>query len=386
MRLSASEQELRSLLLNLGESLPTGERKLTKEEIREFHEAQRLARLAGLDGSCADMLSALRGNLASPDEISVEEISPRLIPVHAESLESKVFAAATLTWSIPVSQGFGRRMRFLVRDQSNGKLIGIMGLADPVFNLRPRDAWVGWSAEQRKERLVHVMDAFVLGALPPYNRLLGGKLVALLAASTEVVRHFRRKYGGSEGIISEKRKNPRLVLLTTTSALGRSSIYNRLRIPGSVEYLTDVELERVPTWFTQGYGHFHVDGDLFSRLQGVLERRGHPYAKGNRFGDGPNWKVRVIRQAIRELGLSSELLRHGIQRQVFVVPLAENTRAFLLGRSKTPRYITLRVSEIAEFWRRRWGLPRSQRCPSWRNWSHDELLRGIEQLRARSSQ
>ena len=102
-------------------------------------------------------------------------------------------------------------MRYLVWDKNNGKLIGIIGLTDPVFNLTPRDAWVGWDASERRERLVHTMDAFVLGALPPYSRILGGKLVALLATSSEVVKHFRAKYSNYKGIISEKKKNPRLV-------------------------------------------------------------------------------------------------------------------------------------------------------------------------------
>ena len=40
-------------------------------------------------------------------------------------------------------------------------------------------------------RLRNVMDAFVLGAVPPYRELLCGKLVAMLAASDEVRDAFR---------------------------------------------------------------------------------------------------------------------------------------------------------------------------------------------------
>ena len=77
-------------------------------------------------------------------------------------------------------------MRFIVWDDSNGKVLGILAIGDPVFNLRVRDEHIGWSAVDRKARLVNVMDAYVLGALPPYNTLLGGKLVAcLLRAHTQ---------------------------------------------------------------------------------------------------------------------------------------------------------------------------------------------------------
>ena len=215
--------------------------------------------MASMNGSFSDHLALLREYLANPCEIDVNKIKPFLSVVAAGTEDSHLFNAASLLWSVPVSRGFGRRMRYLVRDKSNGKLIGIIGLTDPVFNLTPRDAWIGWNADDRAERLIHTMDAFVLGALPPYNKILGGKLVALLAASSNVVRDFRRKYREYEGIISKKGKNPRLVLLTTSSALGRSSLYNRLRIPKSVAFLTGVENDRVSTWYTRGYGHFHIN-------------------------------------------------------------------------------------------------------------------------------
>ena len=79
-----------------------------------------------------------------------------------------------------------------------------------------------------RQRLRYVMDLFVLGVVPPYSFLLGGKLVALLATSNEVRTIFERKYAGRNALISHTQHNGTLALLTTTSALGRSSIYNRL--------------------------------------------------------------------------------------------------------------------------------------------------------------
>ena len=59
-------------------------------------------------------------------------------------------------------------------DNHNGKLIGIIAIGDPVFNLSVRDNLIDWDAQARGKRLVNIMDAYVLGALPPYNALLGG--------------------------------------------------------------------------------------------------------------------------------------------------------------------------------------------------------------------
>jgi hypothetical protein len=68
------------------------------------------------------------------------------------------------------------------------------------------------------------MDAFVLGAVPPYSSLLGGKLVAMLAASNEVRSAFKKKYSNQRSLIRRKKLDGRLALLITTSALGRSSL------------------------------------------------------------------------------------------------------------------------------------------------------------------
>lgn len=380
MKIIRGETVLREHLISFAKRLSASSSPRSKARIRSMHSGKRLAVMASMNGSFKHHLELLRNNLARPSEIDISSITPRLDAITAGTEDSHLFTAASLLWSVPVSKGFGRRMRYLVRDDYNGKLIGIIGLTDPVFNLTPRDAWVGWNSDDRKQRLTNVMDAFVLGALPPYNKILGGKLVALLATSTEMVSNFREKYRSYTGIISASKKDPRLVLLTTSSALGRSSIYNRLRIPNGVAYLTNIENDRVPTWHTQGYGHFHISNEMFAELKKVLIRRSHPYATGNRFGDGCNWRIRVIRQAAMELGVNMDVLKHGIRRPVYVVPLARNAREVLLGKSKRPIYMTSSVEKIAEYWRQRWAVPRAQRYPNWYNWNIGGVLTNLRRL------
>ena len=76
------------------------------------------------------------------------------------------------------------------------------------------------------------MDAYVLGALPPYNALLGGKLVACLLRSRDIYDDFAKAYGKTTGIISQKEKEARLLVVTTSSSMGRSSVYHRLKLGG----------------------------------------------------------------------------------------------------------------------------------------------------------
>jgi Domain of unknown function (DUF4338) len=303
----------------------------------------------------------LRKHFANGVDVTPDKISPRLELVTAGTWQSRLFRLASLTWSVPVSQGYGRRMRFLVWDEHNEKLIGLIALGDPVFNLRARDVAIGWTTKDREKRLVNILDAYVLGALPPYSHLLGGKLIASLLRTKEVRNAFKRRYAKSRGVISGKRKRPSLVMITTTSALGRSSVYNRLSLNG-FQILKSVG-------YTSGWGHFHIPDDLFAFVRRFLSAHDDEYASNNRFGDGPNWRLRAVRKALSLAGIDPNLLRHGINREVFLCHLACNAKGVLKGSAKRPRYQKLpRVSEIGQLARERWIIPRAMRRPEFSRW------------------
>jgi hypothetical protein len=257
-------------------------------------------------------------------------------------------------------------LRFLVIDDSNEKLIGLIGLGDPVYSLGPRDEWVGWSGSERKKRLTHVMDAFVLGAVPPYSFLLCGKLVAMLAASDTVRRAFRKKYGGARSVINRKLHDGRLALITTASALGRSSIYNRLRIEGRHLYRS--------VGFTKGSGDFHFSNGLYGAITEFAEKHCEPTAKQERWGIGFRNRREIVKKCLSALGLSSDLVYHGIEREVFVVPLARNSREFLRGEHSKLQWYQHSEAELFENFRHRWMLPRASWDEKFRSWSKDEWV------------
>lgn len=346
---------------------------LDKEGMRRLHAAavaQRVARARrGLERHEARLLR----RLAAGGEVVPERIRPRLVPVRARTEDELLFRWAALHWSIPVSSGYGRRLRFLVVDEDNDKLIGILGLGDPVFGLGPRDRWIGWDAAARKERLHHVLDAFVLGAVPPYSFLLCGKLVAMLAASNEVRAAFAEKYGAARpSLIRGRVLDGRLVLVTTTSALGRSSLYNR------VSYENRLLYHRVG--FTRGSGEFHFFNGVYRAVAQYVAQYHPPTAKNERWGRGFRNRREVVGKCLAGLGLSQELLYHGVRREVFVVPLAENAREFLRGEETTVRELDQSAADLFAYFRARWLLPRAarDRCyrdfdpASWRLWGPEE--------------
>jgi hypothetical protein len=77
--------------------------------------------------------------------------------------------------------------------------------------------------------------------------------------------------------------------------MGRSSVYNRLRLDG-VQYLKQIG-------YTSGWGHFHIHDKLYEKLRDYLRVIGHHYADSHGYGEGPNWRFRTTRTALEALGL-----------------------------------------------------------------------------------
>ncbi len=336
-----------------------------KDEIRCLHSLAVNHKRQRAEQSLRRYESELLSLVASGDEVVPERIDPRLEVVRPDSIESRFFRYASLHWSIPVSPGYGRRLRYVAYDDSNGKVIGLFGLGDPVYNLGARDKWIGWDAEARAQRLRNVMDLYVLGAIPPYSQLLCGKLLALLATSAEVQREFRRKYRGSVSKIARKPFDGRLALLTTTSALGRSSLYNRLRHSGRKVF------ERLG--YTIGTGEFHLSDGVYKDLRQLAVDNSEATAKHRDWGSGFRNKREIVRKSLSLLGLPSSYTMHGVKREVFAAPLAENAHRFLRGENIEMRgRHAVPAGELFAGFRERWLLPRSERRTEYRKYESSE--------------
>ncbi|ADQ40233.1 hypothetical protein Calkr_0701 [Caldicellulosiruptor acetigenus I77R1B] len=283
--------------------------------------------------------------LATPKEIVIERIKPKLIEVTSKE-DMELWKYATSFWSVPVTKGCGRRLRFLIFDENNNKLMGILGLRDPLIGLKVRDEYIGWDRETRLEKLYHVMTAYVLGAVPPYNRILGGKLVALLCKSDVILKAFKKRYTGRKTVIRGVEKPSELVLIDTMGAFGKSTIYNRLKGWKFVGYTT-------------GQTHLHLTvPELWEIIKEIVPEKEF---KTYRFGEGSNWKLRVTRKALQLLGFSKDILTTGWQRGYYICPLASNWCEYLLGEVEHPEYTVETVEELTQYWLKRWALPRKER-------------------------
>jgi hypothetical protein len=297
-------------------------------------------------------LDLARGNLAAGNDVLKSEIRPRIEVCETEK-QHDLFRIFRYFWSSPSSDYVGRRLRLLIRDDGirGSPVIGIAALGSSIIHIPDRDKWVGWDKTTRTSRIVYIMDAYVIGAMPPYNYLLGGKLVSYAIASDELRMIYRNKYAKAKTII-KKREASDLALVVTTSLYGRnSSQYNRLKYGKTLLYK--------PIGMTSGYGSLHISSETFgAMLQLAVEKKCNT---SNRFGDGPNWRMRVIRAACDELGLNSAvILKHSFQRGLFAVRLATNWRRFLKGDSGALIYRRMPLSDLADYWRDRWLRKRKQ--------------------------
>lgn len=284
-------------------------------------------------------------NLAEGKDLLESRIFPR-IELCKSQKQHDVFRILRYYWSSPYSEYIGRRIRLLIRDDGidGSPVIGIAAIGSSIIHIPDRDEWVGWDKETRTNNIIYIMDAYVLGALPPYNYLLGGKLMSYILASNEVRKIYKEKYAGRRTIIRQREADD-CVCLFTTGLYGNGSQYNRMKFKNRLLY--------IPIGYTTGFGTLHISNETFFAMQELLMEKGCLIKNG--FGDGPNWRMRVIRAACAIIGFDCDvLLRHSFKRGIYAIPLARNFRSFLLGRTDRPMYYNLPMEVLVKFWKERW--------------------------------
>lgn len=290
-----------------------------------------------------------RENLADGSEVWQSDITP-VIEICQTQRQFDIFRIFRYYWSSPYSEYVGRRLKLIIRDSAvpNKPIIGIAALGSSIIHIPDRDKWIGWDKPTRTNNLIYMMDAYVLGALPPYNHLLGGKLISYLIASNEVREMYQQKYKDAVTNIAKRTAND-IACIFTTSLYGKSSQYNRVRFNDKTLYIHVGE--------TKGYGTLHLTDETFEAMKTLLEYKG--ISVTNRFGDGPIWRMRVIRTAADILGFDADfLLKHSFQRAIYVTPLAENYKEFLQGKSQQLDYCDYPLSTLVQYWRKRWLINR----------------------------
>lgn len=224
-----------------------------------------------------------------------------------------------------------------------------------------------------------IADLTVCGAVAPYAHLAGGKLVAMLAVTPEVINEYKRRYQGVPGIIASSMagrpvgRPANLCYVGTTSLYGRRpNQYDRLGMSAELvggdatmslryEFIKDEADSR-----TQGIGTFHFSSRTLKGLERFVQGRKGGWKANNLFGEGTSPKLRGLRDGLLALGLDAdELLVHGMEKCMYGVKLAKNLDRYLLGLDALPDWVfdpeRQAVRDVARWWIERWGSVRSKR-------------------------
>lgn len=299
-----------------------------------------------------------------------EKICLELIEVKSGSFEEILFRWWNfIWWSIPYQRSYGRQMRFLLWDITHDAPFGLICLQSPVLKMSVRDDSLGIPKNEMDIWVNRSMNAQRVGALPPYNNLLGGKMVALTLTSNEVREAYREKYKNYISIIKGRKLKPDLLFITTTSAFGKSSLYNRLKYNG--------EVVAECLGYTQGSGSFHIPEELYEEIIQFLASRGVNVARG--YGHGPSRKLRLISLGLHYLGLPPSSEYHGIKREFYLFPLVKKLRE-VIQHGEKPIWVDRPFDELVDYWKERWAIPRAERMPEWKNFNSNNFFKKTEKM------
>lgn len=217
----------------------------------------------------------------------------------------------------------------------------------------------------------NMMDIIVCGSIPPYNEILGGKLISILACSPTVIRDYTKKYENQVSEIASRMKgkkvvrDSKLVYLGTTSLYSMgSSQYNRIK----VKFGNDYYLQFRKMGITEGYGTVYFSKATTRLLSKILEIKDGGKRISHVFGEGTSPRFRIISRGLSELGVSAtSFLQHYSPRIVYSINLAQNTNEYLLGIDSDVNYgfdinseneVRERTQNLIDYWYTRWLLMR----------------------------
>lgn len=337
-----------------------------KETYRSVQQFSRLEQIDLHKKLLTTAFKKVRPHLRSGIHIDPKEISLKLVEVVAGTKESAIFNWWNLIWwNVPYQQHYGRLMRYLIWDEAHDAPFGLISLQSPVLRMSVRDNYLEIPRDKLDIWVNRSLQAQRLGALPPYNHVLGSKMCALSIVCDEIRNKYADKYENRTTIMEKRVISNDLLFLTTTSAFGRSSVYNRLK-HGTETIATSLG-------YTKGSGSFHISEKLYQDIVTMLDEKG--FDTGREYGNGPSRKMKLIEKGLSILGIKNGIY-HNVPREFFLFPLVSNLRA-VIHDGEQPNHLNRTFSELFGKWHERYCLPRSERDKSWKTFDAAVFLQEV---------
>ena len=207
----------------------------------------------------------------------------------------------------------GRNVKIYIKDRVSGKILGMISLASDVTSLGVRDKYIGWTQDNKYKdgKLNHTTIASTIVCTQPlgYN-FLGGKLIACMATSEVVRKHWKEKYGQT------------LIAVGTTSLYGIHSQYNGIPHFKTLGESAGKVATKPDDSVYEGWHHWIKENKSEEYAIQTAEKEGV---------DGPatGVKQKVINMIFKEVGIKASHYQHGFKRGVYFAQMYENSNEFL---------------------------------------------------------
>jgi len=226
----------------------------------------------------------------------------------------------------------GRQIHILVKDNITKKYLGIMSFSSDAYSMEPRDKYIGWSNEIKKDNIKYIMNMSTCVSLQPFGfNFNGGKLLASLAFSKEILNHFKDKYDYDN-----------LLGITTTSLYGKSIQYDRLK---NLKYLGN----------TKGFSSYKVPSEVTKLCNDFLkEEFNYNYDLKKKFI--------ILQKTFDVLNLPKEDILVDNPKGIYFGFTYPESKKILKSKSKKDIKLTKTgiktAAEIFDWWVERWATQR----------------------------
>ena len=243
----------------------------------------------------------------------------------------------------------GKSLKWIVKEENTGKVIGFIRFGSPTINSKPRNDWLGDVPDLGRFNR-HAIMGFIIVPTQPFGfNYLGGKLLAMLCCSHQAREELNAKY------------NTDICLFETTSLYGStksSSQYDGLKPYMRYKGLTDSDFtpllhdsifQDLNKWFTaRNNDKCLVKEDASSRKLKIQTKMISIIKKSLQDKD----KLESFNAAIRSAKDLTEQKRFYMSTYGF-----KNAREVILGEQdtlvKAENYDRFSVDQIISWWRKK---------------------------------
>ena len=285
----------------------------------------------------------VKSNIWNPSNGDFHDIKPELIFCDKAELTKEWTILRHFISTMNYRGLIGRRLNFIVKDSVSKKYLGVFCLSSDFLDLTPRDEYIGWDRATKTHGMINHtgIGSSIIPTQPLGFNLLGGKLLALMIISDEVVDVWNKKYKDD------------IAGITTTSLYGSFSQYNSLKhwkkmgkTTGSIKFThTSTTFNLMKQWLKSNNPRFYFEYFVFQKASGPYKRDG---------------TQRSTMEVYKKLGIKAGSTESNHQRGIYFCPLYDNTREFL--RKEQPslgkKLFDNSVKSLSEMWLNKYAVKR----------------------------